>query len=182
MLLDFLAYAVIPVYTILFAGKTDWISANFSIIRNFGLRKTAFVLWGMILVFYFYISMRDIVNSSVSNRAEQLLSRASLCLLIFTVLTPYRPEEFPFFSSLHVWFAFSCPAVLMLCLLVILLRCRKRNPRLYLPYLFGFWGIVSASFAFYLSAGMINSALEVFFVISCSLLVRRIHRRVADQA
>ena len=179
MLLNVLAYFIIPAYTVLFAGRTDWVHANFSIIRNFGARKMAFILWGMIVVYYFYISMRDIVSSLSNPRLERFLSRASLCLLVLTLLTPYKPEIFPFFSALHVWFAFSCPTALMLCILVILYRCRKRNPRIYHPYMVCFWGIVAASAAIFFGAGMINSALEIFFVTSCSILVRRIHQRLA---
>ena len=179
MLLNIFAYVIIPVYTLLFAGRTDWFHENFSIIRNFGIRKWAFVLWGMILIFYFYISMKDIVNSFPKRKLERFLSKSSLCLLILTVLTPYRPEVFPFFSSLHVWFAFVCPTVLMISLLCIIIQCKKQNPTLYRPFLWGFWMITAACAAFYLHADMINSAVEVFFVISCTLLVRQIHRRAS---
>lgn len=180
MVLNILAYFIIPVYTVLFAGDTDWFHKNFSIIRNIGFRKWAFVVWGMILIFYFYFSMKDIVNSLPHPKLQRFLSQWSLLLLILTILTPYKPKDFPFFSSLHVWFAFVCPVFLMISLLAVIIQCRKIHPHLYRPFLIGFWGIVAASAAFYLSAGMINSALEVFFIISSSILVKRIHRRVAE--
>ena len=180
MILNCLAYFIIPVYTLLFAGRTDWLHENFSIIRNFGFRKWAFVVWGMLLVFYFYLSMKEIVRFLPRRSVQGFLCRASLCLLVLTILTPYKPEDFPVFSSLHVWFAFTCPVLLMTSLLAIILQLRKRDLTVYRRFFTGFWCIAAACAVFYFSAGMINSLLEVFFVLSCTLLVKKLHRRVAD--
>ena len=49
MLLSCIAYAVIPIYTLLFIRGTNWFTSNLSVIGSLPTRRAAFFLLGVII-------------------------------------------------------------------------------------------------------------------------------------
>lgn len=179
MIYDFLAYVFIPLASGWFAGATDWMTTNFSILRNSGEKEILFLTWGAILLFCFSLWFRDISRRLDHTRTALCLTRAACLILILAMLTPYLPERFPFWSRIHFYCAFLSPVLFLIGLLFLLLRYRQENPRVAKRYLWGFWIISGLSLILLWKAGMVTSALEIFFASSCSILLRRLHRRVA---
>lgn len=176
MLLGFLAYILIPSYTILFVWGHNWLTTNFSVIGNIVGREEAFVLWGLIIGIYFFCSLRIIVSRMpVSPRGTWLIPLA-LILLICAISTPYLPGQMPLKSQLHIAFSLLSALCLAGCLGLIVGKLYKNNHKKYRPYLVGLAGIGLFSLFLLCLAGIINSALEIFFTISTVLLVRRLYQ------
>ena len=178
MLLTVTACVIIPLYTILFAWGTDWFTLNFSVLGNLATRKNAFLIWGIIVGAYFYFTLKRIIRRLPRNTKESILLSADLVLLTLAVTTPYLPDVKPFRSLLHVFFAFTASVLLLACLYLVVwkLYCMKRS--IYRPYLTCLNIITILSIALLILAGIVSTALEVFFTISCTLLLRRLYLRV----
>lgn len=178
MLLNVTAYIVIPIYTILFAWGTDWFRLNFSVLGSIANRKNAFLLWGIIVGVYFYYVLKRIIKGIPSNRKESVISACALLLLAFAVTTPYLPEIRPFQSFLHVIFAFSASVLLLGCLYLIVWKLYRMNEQAYGIYFTLLNVITACSASLLLLAGIVSSALEIFFTITCTLLLIRLYRRI----
>lgn len=61
MFINFIAYGLIPVYTVLFVENSNWFTTNFSVLGNLAERRTEFVLWGLLVGIYFFWCLRRIV-------------------------------------------------------------------------------------------------------------------------
>ena len=149
--LNFFACFLIPVYTISFAGSTEWFGSNFSIIAVTGWdRYQGFLYWGLLAGGYFFV-------------------------VGYALAIPYLPDYFPRFAALHVGLAAGACALLMLALLVLLLALYRSWPEQH-GRLLVIWGlIVLGCAALFLIPGMVSTALEVFFTISTVLLVRKLY-------
>lgn len=175
MLLWFTAYILIPVYTVLFVQGSNWFTTNFSVIGNQIGRQEAFVLWALLVGIYFFYSLQIIVaQMAVPPKATWLIPLA-LLLLASSVITPYLPEKLPLKSMLHIVFSFMAALCLLLSMGNILWRLYQDDRKKYRPYLIGLAGIAIFSILLLILAGIISSALEIFFTITSSLLVRRIY-------
>ena len=159
MILNITAYFIIPVYTFLFAWGTDLFRLNFSVLGSLANRKNAFLLWGIIVGIYFYYV---------------------LILLAFAVTTPYLPENRPFRAFLHVIFAFSASVLLLACLYLIVWKLYCMNREVYRPYFICLNIITVLSAMLLCLAGIVSSALEIFFTVSCTLMLIRLYRRVTS--
>lgn len=178
MILNITAYFIIPVYTFLFAWGTDLFTLNFSVLGSLASRKNAFLLWGIIVGSYFYYVLKKIIHRLPRNRKESIISNTALLLLAFAVTTPYLPENRPFRAFLHVIFAFSASVLLLGCLYLIVWKLYCMNRGVYRPYLTCLNVITVISAMLLLLAGIVSSALEIFFTVSCTLLLIRLYRRV----
>lgn len=178
MFLNFIAYFLIPVYTIWFVEGTNWFDTNFSVLGNMIGRSEEFVLWGLIVGIYFFFCLRSIVAHMPSKPRGNFLILTSLILLIFALTTPYLPEQLPLKSFLHIVFAFISSVCLMLCLYLIVWQLYQTNKVLYRPYLIAL--IIITLFSAFLLAlvGIISSALEIFFTITSTILVRQLLKQV----
>ncbi|WP_347061577.1 hypothetical protein [Hungatella hathewayi] len=179
MILNITAYFIIPVYTFLFAWGTDWFTLNFSVLGSLANRKNAFLLWGIIVGTYFYYVLRKIIHHLPRNRKETVTSVSALILLAFAVTTPYLPENRPFRAFLHVIFAFSA-SVLLGCLYLIVWKLYCMNRDGYRSYFICLNVITVLSAMLLLLAGIVSSALEIFFTVSCTLMLIRLYRRVSS--
>ncbi len=178
MIYDFLAYCFIPAASVWFAWKTDWTATNFSILRNSGEKEVLFLSWGAALILCFSLWFRDLSRRLSPVRASSVLVRTACLALILAMSTPYLPERFPFWSQVHFLCAFLSPIFFLCGLLLLLLRYRRNNPVLARRFLLGFWTIAALSLVLLLKYGMVTSGLEIFFGSSCSVFLRRFHRRV----
>ncbi|HJC46834.1 MAG TPA: hypothetical protein IAA04_02135 [Candidatus Lachnoclostridium pullistercoris] len=180
MIYDFLAYCLIPAVSVCLAGPGSWTDTNFSILRSSGMSGVLFLSWGAVLILCFFLWFRDISQRLSASRAADRFAGAAGLILSFALLTPYLPEQFPFWSRLHFYCAFLSPVLFMIGLLLLLLLFRRENPLLARRFLSGFWLIAGVSLALLWAAGMVTSALEIFFSSACSVFLRRLHRRVVQ--
>lgn len=182
MFLGFTAYILIPLYTIWFVQGSNWFTTNFSVIGNLFGRKEEFVLWGLIVGIYFFWCLRRIVRLMPEKPQGAWLITTSLVLLVFAITTPYLPEELPLKAFLHIVFAFVAAVCLMICLYLIVWRLYRRDKEAYRPYLAGLAGITLFSAFLLVLAGIVSSALEIFFTISSVLMVYRLYRKLRQTA
>lgn len=177
-MLAFIAYFLIPAYTVLFTKGSDWFTTNFSVIGNLIGRREEFVLWGLIVGIYFFWCLQKIVSRMRQKPAGTWMVSVSLVLLVFAITTPYLPDILPLRAFLHIIFAFMAAVCLIVSLFLIVWRLYRQD-RSYRPYLVGLGGIVVCSAFLLLLAGIVSSALEIFFTIMTVVMVYRLYRRTA---
>lgn len=176
---DIFAYLIIPVYTILFAWDTNWFTTNFSVIGNMEYRNNAFLFWGIMIGLYFFFILNRILKWIPSGRKETVLVIISELLLALAVFTPYLPEQFPFRSFLHVIFAFLASLILLASLYLILWKLMRIDETRFRPYLNVLVLSTAVSAVLLIIAGIVSSALEIYFTISCVVLVRKLDKRLS---
>lgn len=183
--LDLFACFLIPAYTLLFAGSVEWLGTNFSVIAVTGKdHYWGFVYWGALAGGYFAVML-----TKLALILPRLWQRSAVCLLAllaclalgYALAIPYLPDDFPGFASLHVVLAAGACVLLMLALLLVLLSLYRDSPENYRLLLVRWGLIVGGSGLLFLLAGMVSSALEVFFTIMAALLTRRIWLTVGER-
>lgn len=183
--LDLFACFLIPAYTLLFAGSVEWLGTNFSVIAVTGKdHYWGFVYWGALAGGYFAVMI-----TKLALILPRLWQRSAVCLLAllaclalgYALAIPYLPDDFPGFASLHVVLAAGACVLLMLALLLVLLSLYRDSPENYRLLLVRWGLIVGGSGLLFLLAGMVSSALEVFFTITAALLTRRIWLTVGER-
>ena len=183
--LDLFACFLIPAYTLLFAGSVEWLGTNFSVIAVTGKdHYWGFVYWGALAGGYFAVML-----TKLALILPRLWQRSAVCLLAllaclalgYALAIPYLPDDFPGFASLHVVLAAGAYVLLMLALLLVLLSLYRDSPENYRLLLVRWGLIVGGSGLLFLLAGMVSSALEVFFTITAALLTRRIWLTVGER-
>ena len=177
--LNFFSCFLIPVYTISFAGSTEWFGSNFSVIAVTGWdHYRGFLYWGLLAGSYFFVVVNRLAFSLPGHWARLAVSWLVLaaCLALgYALAIPYLPDYFPRFAALHVGLAAGACALLMLALLVVLLILRRQRPERYSRLLIAWGLIVLGSAVLFLIPRMVSSALEVFFTISAALLARKLY-------
>lgn len=176
MLLGFTAYILIPLYTVWFVQGSNWFTTNFSVIGNRIGRQEEFVLWGLMVGIYFFWCLRKIVRLMPEKPRGTWLIPTALVLLIFAITTPYLPEKLPLNAFLHIVFAFVAAVCLMICLYLIVWSLYRREKEVYRFYLVGLTGITLFSAFLLILAGIVSSALEIFFTVSTVVMVYRLYR------
>lgn len=183
--LDLFACFLIPAYTMLFAGSVEWLGTNFSVIAVTGKdHYWGFVYWGALAGGYFAVML-----TKLALILPRLWQRSAVCLLAllaclalgYALAIPYLPDDFPGFASLHVVLDAGACVLLMLALLLVLLSLYRDSPENYRLLLVRWGLIVGGSGLLFLLAGMVSSALEVFFTITAALLTRRIWLTVGER-
>lgn len=175
MFLWFMTYLFIPAYTILFVQDSNWFTTNFSVIGNNLGRQEEFVLWGLIVGIYFFWCLETIVARMPSPPRGMWLIPLALILLVFAITTPYLPEQLPLRAFLHVVFAFTAAVCLMVSIIVIIWKLYRQEPGKYRLFLAAAIGLVAGSAGLLAAAGIVSSALEVFFTIGCTVVVYRLY-------
>ncbi len=178
MLLSCIAYAVIPIYTLLFVKGTNWFTSNLSVIGSRPTRRTAFFLLGVIMGIYYYEVLKKLLVYLPRHIWENRLLASALLLLLLAVTTPYLPDSVPVQAFLHVVFAFLSSVFLALCLFLVLWRLSALSPsaRYFLrPYRISMVGITVISAVLLAVAGIISTALEIFFIIATTILVQKLY-------
>ena len=180
MILSLTAYIVIPIYTILFVSGTNWLTSNLSVIGNWPNRQMAFFFLGLIIGLYYHCILGRLLSNLARHKTESLLLHTALALLVAAVSTPYLPSQVPFQSFLQVAFAFVSSILVLICLYLTFwklsslsqrVRNRMRRYRLWLIFI----TILSGILLFI--AGIVSSALEIFFIISTTILLQRLYEQ-----
>lgn len=178
LILNFTAYFLIPLSTVLFAWDSNWLTTNFSVLSNGMERKNAFAFWGLLVGVYFFCILHQISRKIVPAPRGISLISLSLLLLVCGVVTPYLPENFPFPSFLHVVFSFLSAVCLSVFLILLLWQLAQRFPGQYSAYLWGLAMILFSSVCLLAAVGIVSSALEIFFTISVAVFCRRLLSRM----
>lgn len=181
MIIKFLAYFLIPVYTILFTRGSNWFTTNFSVIGNLIDRKLAFFIWGMTVGVYYSLVYRAIRRRVRLKRAIASLIPGALILLFCAVTTPYLPETLPFQSLLHIVFAFLSTVLLLVFLISVCLGQYPYLPRTYKPFLYALGAIILISAALLALVGIVSSALEIFLTVTTVILSSRLLDQLSKQ-
>ena len=177
VLLNFFTLFLLPVYTVLFAGSITWFGTNFSVIAVTGKdHYRGFFLWGVLAGAVFLVLMVRIIHSLPGfwgKLPPYLLTYLAISALAYTLMIPYLPENWPGYADLHVALAAGACVLLMVDILLVLLRRFYRDRQKWKGCLIA-WGLmVLGSGVIFAMAGMVSSALEVFFTIASGLLLRR---------
>ncbi len=178
--LDLAAYVCIPILTISFVKGSNWFTTNFSVLGNGLQRKNAFVFWGLFVGIYFFIILQIICRFLLPPPRELFLIPLSLLLLTCAITTPYLPGQFPLKSYFHVAFAFLSAICLSLFLILLTWKLSRLSPDDFHLYLVGLILILLCSAFLLLAAGIVSSALEIFFTLSASLFCRRLERKLSQ--
>lgn len=182
MILDLTAYVIIPIYTFLFVNGTNWFTSNLSVIGSDEGRQTAFFMLGVIIGLYYHTVLERLLKYLPHRRLEHSLLHLALFLLILAVATPYLPDSFPFEAFLHIACAFVASIILLLCLYLTVWRLSRlsaQTNRHLRPYRIMLIFITIISAALLIAAGIISTALEIFFVIATTLMVQKLYRQSA---
>ena len=182
MCLRLTAYLIIPVYTLLFVRDTDWMRENLSVIGSWPGRQSAFFGLGVVVGLYFHQVLGRLARL-LPGKGERRLLHLALWLLLAAVSTPYLPERVPFQAFLHVAFAFSASLILLFCLFQLVWKLpslgdRERLWKMMEPYRRGLLAISGVSGILFAEAGIISTALEVFYLISTAVFVQRLYERI----
>ncbi len=180
MQLDILACYLIPAYTLLFAGEDQWLTTNFSVLGSTLEMWPIFALWAAVVGLYFNHYLRYVIGRLDGGSWMYRGVALSASLLFCSVTTPYLPDIFPFRAVLHVLFGVSAALLLLAILLVLIGSVWRRDPLMATPYLLAIGGISLVSLVLLAMAGIVSSALEIFLVISNTLLVRKMVRQQWD--
>lgn len=177
LLLNLFTCFLLPAYTLLFAGSIKWFSTNFSVIAVTGEKHyRGFFLWGVLAGAIFVVLLVQIIHA-LPGKWGKLPLYGTTFLAVFSLgyalAIPYLPKNFPGYASLHVVLAMAACVWLMFTALVVLLWCCKLDWRKWRGCLLGWGLIVAGSAVLFLMAGMVSSALEVFFTITVALLLRK---------
>lgn len=173
-MLNFLAFFLIPAYTLLFPHDTHWFTSNFSVIAAMPDQWLWFVIWGVLVAGYSAAVLGKIIRTLPRRPMAWTLLILALVLLSQALLIPYLPALYPFFAFLHVVYAFLACLLLSACVLLVVRRLWRENPALYGRYFRWCAAIAAVSALLFALTGIITSALEIFFVIAMTLLLRRL--------
>ena len=176
-LLNLFTCFLLPAYTLLFAGSITWFGTNFSVLAVTGEdHYRGFFLWGLLAGAIFLVLLVRIIHSLPGKWGKLPLyctTWLAVSSLGYTLVIPYLPDNFPGYAALHVALAMAACVWLMVTALIILLwRCKLEWSR-WRGCLLGWVLIVAGSALLFLAAGMVSSALEIFFTISSALLLRK---------
>lgn len=174
--LKLLAYLILPLYTLWFTAGYDWFQLNFSVIGYELGHRDAFLLWGILVGTYYWMSLRAVLRASkvLSGTIKKYRGTFSLALccdlflLFCAVTTPYLPNEFPFKAFLHIVFS-ALSAVLLLTIMLSLtavLAFGKENQPKFCAFFVICLFIAFISGILLIAAGIVSSALEIFFTLS----------------
>ena len=152
-LLDLFACFLIPLYTLLFTHDTRWFTTNFSVIAAARDQRHGFFLWGMLVGVYL------------------------LCVLLPVMAAlprPLWPRLCLLGGFLLLLCAFTASCLLVLSLFLLLLQKARQDRQRYWDCMKWLGVTVLLSLVLFAMVGIISSALEIFFVLSTTLLARRL--------
>ena len=173
-LLDLFACFLIPLYTLLFTHDTRWFTTNFSVIAAARDQRHGFFLWGMLVGVDLLCVLLPVMAALPRPLWPRLCLLGGFLLLLSAVVLPYTPDELPKIADLHVICAFTASCLLVLSLFLLLLQKARQDRQRYWDCMKWLGVTVLLSLVLFAMVGIISSALEIFFVLSTTLLARRL--------
>lgn len=178
MLLNLITYFILPVYTLLFIRGSHLFNSNFSVHGNLPCNQLEFLIWGILNGLYFYILIKRILKYIGKVKKETIILNITGILLFMAVTTPYLPSQVPFRSFLHIVFAFVSALLLLLELYMIVWKLYRQNRYDFRIYLYSLHYITAISLLLLILVGIVSTALEFFFSISCVVLTCNLYKEV----
>lgn len=165
---SFISHVLIPGSTLLLAWGKNPFSASFSSLGAQPERRTAFLLWCLLLSLYLYVSLRPLT--------KQQIPAAAAFLLLVSALLPYRPATAPLLAVFHVASAFFSSLLLFFCFLQLSLTLCKKDPRKGLPVVLTL--LLSALFclSLWIRTGIISAAMEIVIILTACSVIRRLQK------
>ena len=173
-LLDLFACFLIPLYTLLFTHDTRWFTTNFSVIAAARDQRHGFLLWGMLVGVFLLCVLLPVMAALPRPLWPRLCLLGGFLLPLSAVVLPYTPDELPKIADLHVICAFTASCLLVLSLFLLLLQKARQDRQRYWDCMKWLGVTVLLSLVLFAMVGIISSALEIFFVLSTTLLARRL--------
>ncbi len=180
MLLDTLAYGLIPLVTVWFSRGYGWFSTNFSVIANEFEKQRGFFLWGLLVGIYFLLVVRKMAVTLQAPGGLFFWLGVDLALLFLSIQTPYQPEAFPQKAELHIWFSFLAAVLLGVLVLWITGSMYRREPLVYRGQWRCLWVIFGLCGLLLLGVGMVSSALELFFTLSMVFFCQHMQKKLEE--
>lgn len=140
-------------------------------------RQPEFLLWSLVVGCYFFVIIRQLFKKRQGLediKKETVLFFAAAWMMVLFVVTPYLPAQFPSLSVVHVVSALLCSVFFFICLLSLTLKAYWEAPNRYRPCLITLIAAAAFCSCAFILTGIINSAMEICFVITCSLLAKRL--------
>ena len=181
MISVFTAYLLIPLYTLLFVYGTDWFSTNLSVIGSWPEMRDGFVFLGLLLLAYYCGALRRLLRYLPRRRLETGMAGMAAFGLFLAVATPYLPKTVPLQARLHVVSAFASAVLLLAVLYRVVWRlsgrsgAARRGLRL---YRIGLILVTAGCALLFWLAGIISSAMEVFFILSLTVWTQKLSGRI----
>ena len=176
---DIFSIYVIPIFTILLACTDGWVATNLSVIAYSKNKEFAFIVWGVLSAWYFnaYIwHLFKLVN--FKGRIGISFLQAATLSLIFAVLTPYLPEQFPQKAKYHILFAFFSPILLLGCFICFHIYLEGINQNMFRRARYELLAMVIVSLGLLYRLGFVSSLLEIFISVSVCYFLRKTHKRI----
>ena len=172
MILKLFTFFIIPVYTILLAIQDDLFDSNLSVIGSYMNHRDGFMLWGFMIIAYFYLMLTNIIENyklKLTKLNRRLVITACI-LLLLSLTTPFVPDESLFKANLHFILAFSSTICLFLVILLITWELKKRDSKAYGDYFIYVIAIVTVSAVMFVLVGIVSGFLEIFITITTTIL------------
>ncbi len=162
-MLDLLSYVLVPLYTLFFSIDFDPLTSNFSVIGNIIGKEGGFLLWGILLGFCLLYILSGVSKNLNLSRKKRHLVKAGLVSLFASIATPYLPDKLPVKAVLHILLAALSAFFLILYLFFASAALCQINPSAGKAALLSLGIMLIISLFLLLLAGIISSALEIFF-------------------
>lgn len=178
MVSSLMAYCVIPACTLFFVRGSNWLTSNLSVIGSWPERRVGFFLLGLLIGLYYLIILRKLLAFLPRHLPETVLLHTAFGLLMLAVSTPYLPQTVPIQAFFHVVSAFSASVLLALCLWLTFTGLSRLSPVLrgfLRPFRMSMAVIVAVCAALLLIAGIISTAMEVYFLLTTIVLVQKVY-------
>lgn len=170
MVASFISRILIPCSALLLAWGTNPFSSSFSSLGAQPERRTAFLLWCLLLALYLYVSLRPLTRRK--------LPAAAAILFLVSALLPYRPASMPILAAVHTAAAFFSSLLLFFCFLQLSLTLCRMKPgkgrAAVLTLLF------SALFclSLWIRTGIICTAMEMVIILTACFMTRWLQKHI----
>ena len=168
---------LVPGLTLCLASLENWFGTNLSVVCNTGGLRLGFALWGILSgIYYMRYTFYLFRLGNYREGAGRGLVFTAGGFLIAAVLIPYEPDLKPQAAILHVALAFLAPVLLAGALTLFLRfisRCSRKRFRKAWQIM---WYLEGGALAVFLTAGFINSFLELYVVTGLCGYLRYLER------
>lgn len=164
---------IIPLFMLFVCSKASLFHENLTYIANvLPYRYLVFILAVMISYHYHKQFIRLIKKLSFHGKLPYLLVHLFSLFIPLAAIIPYSKNE-PLLSKFHVWVAFGGSIVFILLLNIIIWYIMRSDIYLYqnvVPY---YLFMISGCFILFVWFGSVNSLLEIFFIFSINLFIKK---------
>ena len=179
--MDLWAVILYPLWTTGLVFLDDPLTTNLSWIGNGFGKRTAVILWavaGAVLFRKLIHTLADIVHCPLKKGEDFIY-----VLMILSLLVPYLPDRYPWFSQLHILLSNISFILLSVDMLYVLYQGALRGRKCCRNGILAISGILMICSMIYITFLSINSVLELFYTVSTSwtLIIMICHTEKAGE-